>query len=723
MDPPRILLVDDDVVDRLGAQRALKAAGLHGEVREADTQAAALEMLADGKFDAALVDYFLPDGDGLGLLRLARQAGVTTPIIILTGQGDEATAVELMKAGAADYLAKSQMTPDRLARAVRHAVRLHQAEAHAEAAERERVRLLLLERTARGEAEAAQQRLAYLAEAGERLASTLDLATTLQAGAELLVPLMAEWCFVDLASGGGLERIAVAHADPSAAPLAASFKRGRSPVAEPERGPALVARTGAIDAEDHVDASVLASLAFDADRAPELGKLGVRAFVCVPLPARGRTIGAVTVLSCAERRYLDADVAFISEIARRIAVAADNARLYGDATAARERLRHQLDFTSAVTDSLAEGVVALDEQGRFTFANAAAEAILGRRGRDLVGRDAHAALHGNTCAVTCRLANIVSSGRVVRGEDSFRRSDAQTVPVGYSVSPIVTDGRRIGSVIAFHDTTEKRRAERELEASRRQLAMNEKLSALGTLVSGVAHELRTPLTYISNNLFLMRSRLDAAARQSAAFQPVVEDVMPFSQAAMDGVDRINALVKDLRPFTQREGSSRVVAPLDAVVSVAVDLFRATHRGRAEVVSRLDPTPLVRVDRGQVQRVVINLLSNAAEAMPRGGRIVVTTGAMGDEAALAVEDAGTGIPPEIEHRMFDPFFTTKADGTGLGLAITRRIVEVHGGRIDYDTTPGLGTRFVVRFPGVPGEPRRIDVEADAIAGGPSLLRPD
>ena len=129
-----ILVVDDDAVDRMAAQRSLRASGLSVEVEEAGDGAAALRMLASNRFDCALLDYRLPDRDGLALLREVRAAGMDTPVIMLTGQGDERVAVEMMKAGASDYLTKGRLTTDHLAQSVRNAVRVHRAEMLAESA-------------------------------------------------------------------------------------------------------------------------------------------------------------------------------------------------------------------------------------------------------------------------------------------------------------------------------------------------------------------------------------------------------------------------------------------------------------------------------------------------------------------------------------------------------------------------------------------------------------
>jgi nitrogen-specific signal transduction histidine kinase len=303
------------------------------------------------------------------------------------------------------------------------------------------------------------------------------------------------------------------------------------------------------------------------------------------------------------------------------------------------------------------------------------------------------------------------------------------VPVAFACTPIVSNGRVVGSVLAFHDVTQRKRTQAELEASRRRLTQNEKLSALGTLVSGVAHELRTPLTYISNNLFLLQNRLDVAAREDAAFAPYVQDTARFREAAMEGVERISALVKDLRPFANAESGRRVGADLRDVVAQAVELFRVTVRGKVEVAADLASTGSIPVDKGQIQRVLINLLVNGAEAMPHGGVLHVRTRAVEGGAEVTVRDHGTGIAPGVEGRIFDPFFTTKPQGvgTGVGLSFSHGIVEAHGGTIALEPSR-RGAHFRLSLPpatesGHVAVPIDAGTGAESAAGGRALIVED
>ena len=290
-----------------------------------------------------------------------------------------------------------------------------------------------------------------------------------------------------------------------------------------------------------------------------------------------------------------------------------------------------------------------------------------------------------------------------RDRDATLREDLRTADgriFDCYAAPVRTrEGAYAGRVWFYRDVTARRRMEEELAFARRRLAHSEKLAVLGTLVSGVAHEIRTPLAYVSNEAGLLArwvSRLEPgrplreeeAARLAEAARTIAE-----------GVDRMNHLVLDLRRFSRMEAGERAELDLDETVRAAVDLFQATHRGRARLDAALHSGRRVLADRVHLQQVVLNLLENAAEASPHGASIRVVTRAEGEGqgAVLVVEDRGPGIPTEVQARMWEPFFTTKPEGTGLGLSIVRRIVLAHEGTIRCESGPGQGARFVVRLP--------------------------
>lgn len=277
------------------------------------------------------------------------------------------------------------------------------------------------------------------------------------------------------------------------------------------------------------------------------------------------------------------------------------------------------------------------------------------------------------------------------------RRDGERVHVEISVRALRRDASGLRFAV-LRDITARKRAEEELARVRKEVAESEKLAALGTLVSGLAHEVRTPLVYVQNSAHVLRRRVEGLAREETTAEASLATIETCVRDIEEGVDRINRLVRDLARYTRLPVNDMVDGPLDEVVADALRLWRGAHPGSSiEIVERLEATPSARLDRAKVQQVVLNLLQNAAEAMPAGGAIVVRTEAVPAGARLVVTDEGVGIPIETRDRIFDPLYTTKPEGMGLGLSIVRRIVELHRGTIHCESAPGIGTTFIVTLP--------------------------
>ena len=237
-----------------------------------------------------------------------------------------------------------------------------------------------------------------------------------------------------------------------------------------------------------------------------------------------------------------------------------------------------------------------------------------------------------------------------------------------------------------------------------QLRLADRLIAAGTLAAGVAHEINNPLTYVLGNVELTQRRLKDHPAAKAALEDSLTQMV-------DGLERIRDVVADLRAFARPEED--VVARLDlsVVCDAAIRLVSSLVRHRAEVVTDYArDVPAVIANESRLGQIVINLIVNASHAMPERAtsesRITVRTRTLpSGEAAIMVEDNGTGIAPEVLARLFDPFFTTKelAAGTGLGLSVCQSIVASLRGRIDVDTALGRGTIFTVVLPAAPSLP--------------------
>jgi signal transduction histidine kinase/DNA-binding response OmpR family regulator len=338
-------VVDDDRVDRMAIRRALARTDLHAVVDEAETAPDALERAVAGAYDCVFLDYNLPGDNGLTVLRSLRAAGVTTPVVMLTGQGDERVAVELMKAGAADYLPKEGITPERLAASLRYAVELSRAEAEA--------------RRAQDELRESAGRTRFLAEASRVLADSLDVDATLRAVARLSVPLLGDYCIIYITQEGGEHHgVAAAHADPAKEPLVRALEEHFRPAPDhPTSYVAEVIRGGHTRFVASLPDEHLASVARTPEDLEVFRALEPRAGLFVPLAARGHALGAIGFIRTVPgAEYPPAQVEMAEDLAHRAATAIDNARLFEEAararTAAEEANRTKSEFLARMSHDL-----------------------------------------------------------------------------------------------------------------------------------------------------------------------------------------------------------------------------------------------------------------------------------------------------------------------------------------------------------------------------------
>jgi signal transduction histidine kinase len=242
----------------------------------------------------------------------------------------------------------------------------------------------------------------------------------------------------------------------------------------------------------------------------------------------------------------------------------------------------------------------------------------------------------------------------------------------------------------------------ELERTRAQAMAQDRLSALGTLVAGVAHEINNPLQYMRGNVELSQLTLEDALadpRLPPEARLKIQEILDSQGSVLRGIDRIAAITTSLRRVARKGSGIRTDVDLNALVESA--LVVAAPRINAHVVVRaeLDATRPVHGVESELAQVLLNLLLNAGDAVSAKaeGRITIRTRDDGERVVLEVEDNGEGIPAEDREKLFTPFFTTKAQGTGLGLTLSHRIVTDHDGHISCESRPGQGARFRVELP--------------------------
>ncbi|MDP8235985.1 MAG: PAS domain S-box protein [Candidatus Erginobacter occultus] len=366
----------------------------------------------------------------------------------------------------------------------------------------------------------------------------------------------------------------------------------------------------------------------------------------------------------------------------------------------KERERELLRLSGALA-GLAEMVIITDIAHRIIYANPAAEKILGYHPSEMAGRDSRdffEGISGNPERLAEKMA-VEAVGGTWEGELLNRRKDGRIIDVHLTMTVLRDgNGEKTGYVGITRDITERKQTEvnlakayRQLRDIKAQLIQAEKLSSLGLLAAGVAHELNSPLDGLMTMLRLSRKQADPESPEDER-----------AAAMLAAAEHMARIVGDLTAFARRSEGDLQELDLNEVIDSTLSFSACQLAGREITVARDFARGLkkVRGDRGQLQQVILNLVTNARDAMTEGGRLEIKTENSPDRAAveLTVSDNGSGIAPENLERLFDPFFTTKGpgEGIGLGLSVAYGIIEGHGGEISVESEPGRGTVFTIRL---------------------------
>jgi two-component system, NtrC family, sensor kinase len=244
---------------------------------------------------------------------------------------------------------------------------------------------------------------------------------------------------------------------------------------------------------------------------------------------------------------------------------------------------------------------------------------------------------------------------------------------------------------------------RRLRETQSHLVQKEKMASLGQLVAGIAHEMNNPLAFVINNLFVAREGIERLSQMQDSLPEErgtrTERVVTQLANAAEGADRLKDLVSKLRTFSRLdEGTFKTVNIHESIDSVLLFL-RHKMEGRIQVERNYRAPDMLGCFSGELNQVLMNVISNAIDSIEGAGRVTLTTMLKDPHVVIVVRDTGSGIPKEIQDKIFDPFFTTKPIGlgTGLGLAISYGIVKAHDGSIEFSSEPGKGTEFVLKIP--------------------------
>jgi two-component system, cell cycle sensor histidine kinase and response regulator CckA len=506
-------------------------------------------------------------------------------------------------------------------------------------------------------------RLTLLARAGELLSSPRAGEQTLERLASLLVTGFADWCAIDvLEEDGSVARVATAPHE--------------GPALRPNRphGPAVVMRTGEPELLRRVP--------------PELVP-GATSYLCVPLIARERAWGAITLVTTGDHVFGTADLDLAAELARRAATTVETSRLLQSLAVSEERYRLLFESNPLpmwVYDASTLRFLAVNEAAVRAYGYTRAE-FLSMTITDIRPPE-------DVDALLSDLRVRGGPGSPLPGTWRHRRKDGSLIDVEITAGKVRFEGRPAALVLA-HDVTERLRLEE-------RLAQAEKMEAIGRLAGGVAHDFNNLLTVISGYAEILLARPDFKGREQLA-----EIAHAAEQAA--------GLTRSLLAFSRRQVLHPRVLDVNGIVAGMEPIVRRIIGDDVSVGVRLAPgLAPVEADQAQLERVILNLAANARDAMPEGGSLTIETadveldheyvrsrgeGTAGPNVLLAVSDTGVGMSEDVRRHLFEPFFTTKSPGagTGLGLATVFGVVKQSGGSIYVYSEEGRGTTFKIYLP--------------------------
>ena len=384
---------------------------------------------------------------------------------------------------------------------------------------------------------------------------------------------------------------------------------------------------------------------------------------------------------------------------------------------------------------VAAPVLLTTPDGSIVAANQALLNLLGYADEADIKRVNAVKLYANPRARDSLRVALNADGAIHNVEAKFKRKDGVELDVLISSRIVALEKGQLLFEGVCTDISELRQAAAQALKLEAELHLSRKLQAVGQLASGIAHEINTPIQFIGDNVHYLRSTFSKVAAtwrrmrelvQARVTFPAIADLareieqlekevklarlMPDAELAivesMEGLERVTETVRAMKEFAHPDDGEMSAVDLNQSIRTTLIVARNEYKQVAEIITEFGDLPAVTCRPGAMNKVFLNLIVNAAHAIERkmadgGGRGVITVRTVGDSSGIevAISDTGCGIPTTIITRIFDPFFTTKpvGKGTGQGLAIARSIVKSHGGQIEVESAPGVGTTFKIRLP--------------------------
>jgi PAS domain S-box-containing protein len=408
---------------------------------------------------------------------------------------------------------------------------------------------------------------------------------------------------------------------------------------------------------------------------------GVVSGMSVIVEGTGRPFGVLGAHTSKQRTFSTDDIYFLEAVANVLSAAISREK-------SEEEMRRSESWLHNLIATTQDAVLSIDRRGCVVLFNAAAERIFGYSAEEIVGSkvnelmaEPYASEHDGYIARYERTGEARAIGRI--RTVTAKRKNGELFPIELSVTEIEVD-QEVHYAAFIRDISEKAKLQD-------QLVERERLATIGTTAAKIGHELANPLNGMSLTIQLLEQRL------SKQPYPPDNQVTATVRRLKNEISRLKQLAGQFRTISRRERYDFQATELADLIDDVIKIQRP-HLAQLNIeVEQLIPTDLstVIVDRDKIKQALLNLLKNAGEAMPHGGKITVEVHTTEDGILIDISDTGAGIPLDID--AFEPFVTTKKEGTGIGLVIVRQVVTAHGGKISYHSRPGEGTTFRIELP--------------------------
>jgi PAS domain S-box-containing protein len=430
----------------------------------------------------------------------------------------------------------------------------------------------------------------------------------------------------------------------------------------------------------------------------------IRSELAVPIKMANKVLGVLNVESEKLAAFDEEDKKLLEILASHAATAISNFEHAKNLEAqARELRESQQKFERLFMDN-PEAAVYVDPDFHILNINPRFEELFGYSLDEIKGKPIDDVVVPKDKMEEAKMLNKKALEGHCYHDTVRKRKDGSLVPVSISVAPIIFEGQLIGSVGVYKDITEQKQMQKKLEEysqhleelvekrtrqlkeAQEQLLKSERLAAIGELAGMIGHDLRNPLTSISGACYYLKKRLSPETDGK---------IREMFELVKKNIAYANKIINDLLDYSKEMRLDLTESNPKLIIKEA--LFLVEIPKNVKLIQLTENKPKIKVDVEKIKRAFVNIIKNAVEAMPKGGKLTIKSRKLNGNVQFAFLDTGIGMSKETIENLWNPFFTTKARGMGFGLPICKRIIEAHGGSIAVKSALGKGTTFTVTLP--------------------------